>query len=867
MKLYTKTIQFCITMVFAAVLSLLLLPAFGRAGELSPPDAPSMGSQTMGAPSMAGILSMSNTYPSGFSNMTGVQSREKVLRMFKASRGQAIMKEGFTNETTVTEAKPAPKVKVGEEVEVSPIEKALSAGDVTVGETESQPAPTRNLVQFGYSFFRPEAPGFAALTDIPVGPDYVIGPGDSIVLNAWGSLNGTFELEVNRSGEIVLPKVGAVKVWGLTFERLPEVINTSLARVFKDFKTSITMGRLKLIKIYVVGEVSSPGDYHLSSLSTLINALAAAGGPLKTGSLRNVMVKRGGELVETIDLYDFFLYGDKSHDVRLQSGDTVFVPAIGKVAGISGKVKRPAIYELKNKETLKDLIGIAEGLMPTGYLERVQISRVDAHKKRTVSDVNLDPKDSGKSLDELTASIDIQDMDLVNIAPIDQTLRGYVRLEGHVLRPGDYSLKPGMRINDLIHPEELLPEYYQDGAELTRYSGSDLHPEKVFFNLAKAISGDPGSNLELKEFDIVRVFSRWDMEEMPMVTVGGDVQKPGRYRLFKDMTVRDLLTLAGNPKLTAYLKNAELTRIKETNGSVTSYPVMINIAEVLKGNPKENIKLAPFDELTVRRIPNWVEETDRYITIKGEVMFPGTYPIYKGERLSSVLERAGGFTDKAYLKGAKFTRTLVKEEQQKRMDEVVARAEQEISRKQGDLASVAASKDELEATQAALNGLMQSVERLKTAKAEGRMVIRLSRLDEFRKGPYDLELMGGDELIIPQTPESVSVLGQVYNQTTFVHISGKDVSYYLNMAGGPTQEADKSDMYLIRADGMVQSRRAEHGFFFYGTDFESLEPDSGDTIVVPQRLERVAWMREIKDIASTLGNVALMAGVMVAAGL
>lgn len=857
MKLYAKTIQFCITMVFAAVLSLLLLPAFGRAGELSPP----------GAPSMAGILSMSNTYPSGFSSMTGVQSKEKVLRVFKASRGQANMKEGFTNETTETEPKPAPKVEVGEEAEVSPIEKALSAGDVTVGETESQPAPTRNLVQFGYSFFRPEAPGFAALTDIPVGPDYVIGPGDSIVLNAWGSLNGTFELEVNRSGEIVLPKVGAVKVWGLTFERLPEVINASLAKVFKDFKTSITMGRLKLIKIYVVGEVNSPGDYDLSSLSTLINALAAAGGPLKTGSLRNVMVKRGGEVVETVDLYDFFLHGDKSHDVRLQSGDTVFVPVIGKVAGITGNVKRPGIYELKNERTLKDLIGIAEGLLPTGYLERVQISRVCAHLKRTVSDVNLDPKGSGKSLDELTASIGIQDMDLVNIAPIDQTLRGYVRLEGHVLRPGDYSLKPGMRINDLIHPEELLPEYYQGGAELTRYSGPDLHPEKVFFNLAKAISGDPGSNLELKEFDIVRVFSRWDMEEMPMVTVGGEVQKPGRYRLFKDMTVRDLLTLAGNPKLTAYLKNAELTRIKETDGSVTSYPVIVNLEEALKGNPKENIKLAPFDELTVRKIPNWVEETGRHITIKGEVMFPGTYPIYKGERLSSVLERAGGFTDKAYLKGAKFTRTLVKEEQQKRMDEVIARAEQEISVKQGDLASVAASKDELEATQAALNGLMQSVERLKTAKAEGRMVIRLSRLDEFRKGPYDLELMGGDELVIPQTPESVSVLGQVYNQTTFVHIPGKDVSYYLNMAGGPTQEADKSDMYLIRADGMVQSRRAEHGFFFHGTDFESLEPDSGDTIVIPQRFERIAWMREIKDIASTLGNVALMAGVMVAAGL
>ena len=627
------------------------------------------------------------------------------------------------------------------------------------------------------------------------------------------------------------------------------------------------MGRLKLIKIYIVGEVNSPGDYNLSSLSTVINALAAAGGPLKTGSLRSVMVKRGGKVVDTVDLYSFFLHGDKSHDVRLQSGDTVFVPVIGKVAGITGNVKRPGIYELKNEKTLKDLIDIAEGLLPTGYLDRIRISRVDAYQKRSVSDINLDPKGTGKSLNELTASFAIQDMDLVNISPIDQTLRGYVRIEGHVLRPGDYALKPGMRINDLIHPDDLLPEYYQDGAELTRYSAPDMHPEKVFFSLAKAMSGDPGNNLELREFDTVRVFSRWDMEEMPMVTVGGEVQKPGKYRLFKDMTVRDLLTLAGNPKLTAYLKNGELTRIKETDGSVTSYPVKVNLEEAMKGNPKENILLAPFDELTVRRIPNWAEETDRYITIKGEVMFPGTYPIYKGEKLSAVLKRAGGFTDKAYLRGAKFTRILVREEQQKRMDEVIARAEQEISRKQAELATVAASKEELEATQAALNGLMQSVERLKTAKAEGRMVIRLSRLDEFRNSPYDLELMGGDELVIPQTPESVNVLGQVYNQTTFVHIPGKDVSYYLDMAGGPTREADKSDMYIIRADGIVQSRQAEKGFFFYGRDFMSLDLDSGDTIVVPQKLEKIAWMREIKDIATILGNIALTAGVMVAAGL
>jgi polysaccharide export outer membrane protein len=862
----TKTIQSCIITVLA-VLSLCLLPALGQADEQSPPSAPSDKDiiQTV-KPGQGVTLGQGQAIP----------SKEDILRMLKAGQGQPgqpVTKAAAPTETKSSpqaeEKKPEAKTvaKEAEQPEISPIESAFSAGVVTVDKSAPQPAPARGLVQFGYSFFKPEAPGFAALTDIPVGPDYVIGPGDKVILNAWGSLEGTYELEVNRSGEVVLPKVGAVRVWGVPFERLPGVINARLATVYKDFNTNVTLGSLKLIKVYVVGEVRAPGDYNLSSLSTLINALAAAGGPLKTGSLRDVMVKRGGKVVDTVDLYDFFLQGDKSRDVRLKSGDTVFIPVIGRVAGIAGNVKRPAIFELKDEKTFKELVDLAGGLLPTGYLERVQLSRVDAYQKRSVSDINLDPKATGKSLDELAASIAIQDMDLADILPIDQTLRGYVRLEGHVLRPGDYALKPGMRVKDLVRPEELLPEYYQGGAELTRLLPPDLHPEKLFFNMEKALAGDPENNVELKEFDTVMVFSRWEMEEMPKVTVGGEVQKPGQYRYFTGMTVRDILTLAGNPKRTAFLKNAEISRLDKTKESVKSYPINVNLEEALAGNTKENIPLAPFDELTVRRIPNWAEETDRYITIRGEVMFPGTYPIYRGEKLSSALERAGGFTGKAYLKGAKFTRVLVQAEQQKRMEDVIARAEDEISRKQGELLTVAASKEELDATKAALAGLMQSVGRLKSAKAEGRMVLYLTGLDTFKDGPYDLEIMGGDELTIPQTPKSVNVMGQVYTPTTFVHIPGKDVSYYLTMAGGQTPEADAGDMYIIKADGTVQSRQNEKGFFFFGSDFMSEQLDSGDTIVVPQQIERIAWMREIKDIAQILGNVALMAGVLVAAGL
>ncbi|ABQ27233.1 polysaccharide export protein [Geotalea uraniireducens Rf4] len=755
-----------------------------------------------------------------------------------------------------------------DQAELSAIERAAFAEDAAVETAHPQPYQVKNLTQFGYNFFRPSAAGFAPLSDIPVGPDYVIGPGDRIILNLWGGVEGTHELEVNRSGEIVLPRVGNVKVWGITFDRLPGLLKANLSKIFKDFDLNVTMGKLRVIKVYVVGEVKAPGDYNLSPLSTLINALSASGGPLKTGTLRNIQVKRGGKVVETVDLYDFFLKGDKGKDIRLQPGDTIFVPVIGRVAGIAGNVKRPAIYELREEKDLGDLIALAEGFLPTGYLQRVQISRVDAHEKKVVADFNIDPKGGGKSLDQILANIKIQDLDVVKIFPIDITLRDHVRLDGYVLRPGDYALQPGMRLSQLLLQDNLLPEYYKDAAEITRLYPPDYHPEKIFVNVAKALAGDPEHDLELKESDKVQIFSRWEMEEMPRIRINGEVQRPGEYRLFTNMTVRDLLLVAGNPKINAYLKNAEINRIKQTGEAVSSFPIVINLEEAIKGNPKDNLMLAPFDELSIRKIPNWAEEKERYVTLQGEFRFPGVYPIYKGEKLSTLIERAGGFTDKAYLRAAKFTRVSIRELQQKRMDELVAKTEQEILKKQAEVASVAASKEELEATRAALESLQRIVALLKAAKAEGRLVINMDKLDKFRDSPYDVELKGGDLLEVPQVPNAVNVLGQVYNPTSFIPIDGEDVEFYLGKAGGSTREAEESDTYVVRADGTVISRQQVSMFknlFFCGFMSTPMEP--GDTIIVPQKFERIAWMREIKDIAVILGNLALSAGVIVAAGL
>jgi protein involved in polysaccharide export with SLBB domain len=397
-------------------------------------------------------------------------------------------------------------------------------------------------------------------------------------------------------------------------------------------------------------------------------------------------------------------------------------------------------------------------------------------------------------------------------------------------------------------------------------------------NLEEALKANPEHNLKLAPGDELA------LREAPLVpdpvytvSVSGQVVRPGRYRLYERMTVADLLREAGGPTpLKAFLKSAEVNRLTVSEGKVNGAALTVNLEQALKGDPDHNLPLAPYDELIVRTVPAWMEETDRYVTLKGEVRFPGAYPIFKGERLSSVLERAGGFTDKAYLRAAKFTRKSVQEEQQRRMDEVLKRTEEEISQKQADAASVASSAEELQATRATLEALNRSLARLKQARAEGRVVIHLTELGRFKGGPYDVELQAGDLLDVPQSSSAVSVLGEVYNPTTLLTTPDRDVDYYLARAGGPTRQAEEDEMYVIRADGSLFSRQqtsfdgVRANWFarlWYGDSFLAQKLDAGDTVVVPRQIEKIAWMREIKDITQIISQVALTAGVLIAAGL
>jgi len=807
--------------------------------------------------------------------------RDYKLRGLKNHQVYYIKIQGSTStqvkqETDEAEAKAVDLVLFSKEMTAIPLpteeqgsqlEKSFARNVTTLQDNLEADPFKRDLKQFGYDFFKNSLSTGILTDNLPVGGDYIIGPGDSLRIDLWGSVQARYDATVDRNGEISLPKVGTVKVWGISYAQAKDVINKAISRYFKGYELNVTLGRLRTIQVFVVGEVESPGTYSVSSLATVINALSQAGGPSLNGSLRTIRLLRGGKVVQEIDLYDMLLGGDRSKDLRLENGDTIFVPVIGSVAAVAGEVKRPGIYELNGTTNLVQILQLAGGIAASGDTGRLQVERIEGNSARIV----LDYEPKAGQMEETLAKVTIHDRDMIKVFPVFKALRHVVGLKGNVARPGEYQYKDGMRVTDIIPSyTALLPDSYLESAEISRLVSPDFHKETLSINLRKAMEGDQKENILLQEQDTIRVFSRGEMEEKPVVSINGQVLNPGTYDYYQRMTVRDLVTAAGSLKRNAYLDNAELTRIDVVHGKANSIRVDINLKKAMAGDPEQNIQLQPDDVLIVRGVVEWLDATDRFVTLKGEVRFPGIYSITKGEKLDSVISRAGGFTDKAYLKGAKFTRKSVQESQQKRMDEILSRSEQDIMKKQGELASLAASKEELEATKASLEGLMKGLDKLKLVKAEGRVVVRLVPLNELQKSPYDLEMMGGDILDVPQTPNVVNVMGQVYNPTTFVLTPGSNIASYLKNAGGPTRDAEEDEMYIIKADGSVDSRQqATFGIHWdevskswtFG-NFMSKTLDPGDTLVVPQKLERTAWLREIKDITTILSQVALTAATV-----
>jgi protein involved in polysaccharide export with SLBB domain len=727
------------------------------------------------------------------------------------------------------------------------------------------------LRQFGYDVFRKAVSTFAPVMNVPVGPDYVIGPGDAFTLTMWGRADGQFPLQVDRDGQIILPEVGVLKVWGMKFGGLEGYLQHELSRKYTDFKMSVTMNRLRTIQVFVVGEAATPGTYTVSSLSTVINALMAAGGPSKNGSLREIRLTRTGQDLVKLDLYDFLLGGDKSKDVRLQDGDTIFIPLIGPVVGVAGNVKRPAIYEMTGPTTLKGALDLAGGVTVAGWLQRVQVERIESHESRVVVDFDISPAGAPQNPPAAVNTI-LKDGDVVKVFPVVSQEAKVVFLEGHVLRPGKYEWKPGMRLKDILISYELLQRQPNtEYGEIIRLIPPDLHPTTIPFNLGQLLAGDAAQNIELAQYDTIRTF-RWDKRISEKVTISGMVYDPNAYRLVPDMKVRDLIDAAGGLQKNAYLRTAEVTRRHISQDGVATEKIEINLEKAIAGDPENNIVLRDYDYLVIRPIPDLQFSLTAEIT--GEVRFPGVYPIQKQETLSSLIERAGGYTDQAYLRGSVFTRKSAMEVQRRRLDDMIRQVEESTLSKSQQSISGALDAQTAQSEQASLEAKKELLTKLRSAQITGRVVVKLTSPEEFKGSKYDLELEDGDKLVVPQTPGVVYVVGEVFNPTSLLCERGETVNYYLARVGGMTRDADKKQVSVIMADGSVISiAQGNRGRLVYWDKeynrwsmggFMSHRLNPGDTIIVPRKIDKTQWLRNTKDITQIIFQIAVTAGVFLA---
>lgn len=720
---------------------------------------------------------------------------------------------------------------------------------------------SRDLRQFGYDLFKRKPADFIALEDIPMSPDYVVGPGDAFTINVWGTSNFSYPITVRRDGTIFIPKVGSMKVWGETYKEMSKSIEKKLSAFFSGIKVNISFDSIKQIDVFVIGEVKQPGSYTISSTSSPINALFYAGGPTKDGSLRKIQVLRNNQVVDTIDLYEFLLKGSVNK-LRLQSQDVVLVPVVGKMVAIAGNVKRPAIYEIQEKTSLYDALQMAGGLTFTGEIGRVSLERVNKNRERITKDYQI-PENFASLADasKTELAVHVEDGDLIKVFPVQSAVKKTVYLRGHVKRPGSYEFKEGMSIRDLVKSyEDLKPEPYTDFAQIIRSLPPSEEKQVIFIDLKKVLDGDVSANLQLQDQDDLVIFSKEELNLREKVSIAGKVNKPGDFYFFKGMHLRDLIFMAGNLMQDAYLANAEIARYVVIGDDLKLERIQVNLKETMNENPSQNPELQPKDKVFVMGLPNW--KMENFVTLSGEFRFPGQYPFLPGERLSSAIERAGGFAKKAFLPGAIFTRKSVKELQQKALKEQIAQLEEAVLQ-ESVKPSEHLSAEDTKTLQESVIARKAMLKKLQEAQVSGRMIIELTALNKFKGSEFDIVLEAGDTLDVPEIPSIVTVMGEVYSPSSMVFVEGKTVQYYLEKAGGTNVNADNDSMFIIRADGSVVSRRQNRGFLL--RNFYQTEISRGDAILVPKDISRFSWLNTTKDITDILFKIASTTGITITA--
>lgn len=706
------------------------------------------------------------------------------------------------------------------------------------------------LKRFGYELFDNAPSSFSPVTNVPVPADYVVGAGDEFIVQLFGNQNINRRLVVSRDGSISFPELGPINVGGLTFSAARRAIETRVTQGMIGVQVNITMGETRTIRVFVLGEAKLPGSYTVSGLATMTTALFASGGITEIGSLRDIQLKRQGEIISRLDLYDLRINGDTSEDARLLPGDVIFIPPVGSTVSIDGEVKRPAIYELLDEGSIDDLIRIAGGLTPEADAARASLTRIDPTSRRIVLDVNLQDATARREA--------LRNGDVLQVARLRPQLDAGVTLQGFVHRPGLFAWREGMRLTDVIGSiEELRPGADHGYVLIRRESGPERRVALLSADLTAALAArGSAADPQLAARDRIFVFDLASgrerlieplLEELRLqsdltrpteiVSVQGQVKVPGDYPLEPGMRVSDLLRAGGNLDPAAFGGTAELTRYSiNASGTRETQLLTIDLAALRRGDATANLPLQPYDYLLVQETPEW--GTQETVTLRGEVRFPGIYPIRRGETLHEVLDRAGGLTSQAFPQGSAFTRSDLKELEQQQLDRLSENMRSDLV----TLSMQAARVGQANAGDALLAG-QSLLSQLQSAKATGRFVIDLpGLLAAGIRSEKDVLLRNGDELIIPKQRQEVTVIGEIQNSTSHLYQAQLARDDYIKMSGGTSRRADRARIYVVRADGSV------------ATD-KSMNP--GDTVVVPVDAERMPRLPFWQAVTQILYNVAV----------
>jgi polysaccharide export outer membrane protein len=722
------------------------------------------------------------------------------------------------------------------------------------------------LKPFGYDLFERDPSTFSPVTNVPVPTDYVLGSGDQLQVQLYGNQNRNLSLVVDRDGRVNFPELGPINVAGQRFSSVKDDLEQRVARQMIGVKASVSMGDTRAIRVFVLGEAQVPGSYTISGLGTIVSALYAAGGIKRIGSLRDIQLKRGGTVVRHLDLYDLLIRGDTTDDAKLLPGDVVFIPPLGETASVEGEVNRPAIYEIRPGATVAELVRLAGGMTPEADRAQGQLTSIDERGNRRVVAVSLTTAASSTRA--------LRNGDLLRMPRLIPTLDAGVRIQGYVFTPGAVAWYPGMKLTDALPSvDDLRPDADLHYVLIRRELPPDRHIVALSADLAAALA-NPGSAAnaplmardELTVFDLQSARSRIlaplmdDLrmqagfsQPTPAVKVDGRVKVPGEYPLEPGMHISDLIRAGGSLSDSAYGGLGELARYQIVDGKSRQTQVIdVDLAAVMRGDQSANLRLQPYDSLSVKEISLWGEQEQ--VTLSGQVRFPGTYAIKHGETMKSVLDRAGGLTEYAFPEGSVFTRTELQQREQQQLDFLGQRMQTDIATMALQASAASQLNGQGSNPSASLAIGQTLLAQLRASKAVGRLVIDLPRvISEPIGSEDDVVLRNDDVLIVPRYQQEVTVMGEVQSVTSHLYRADLTRDDYIALSGGMTVHADRSKIYVVRANGSVVANTG--GFFRINSGGVKIHP--GDTIVVPLDTEKLPPLPMWEAITQIIYNVAV----------